>query len=111
MCYSWRPLPQSRSRFSNSNLASKREKGWGGNLLGPMVGSNIGPTKPDGLLKASSVRAQFGAKSFGPPAGPIFNQAHETEARSSKGAPVVLLSSKLQCLESSAKEVLSIVHS
>ena len=51
-CYSWRPLSRSHSRFSSSNLASKREKCWGGNLLGPMVGSNIGPTKPDGLLKA-----------------------------------------------------------
>ena len=51
-CYNWRPLPRSRSRFSSSNLASKREKGLGGNLLGLMVGSNIGPTKPDGLLKA-----------------------------------------------------------
>ena len=62
-----------------------------------MVGSNIGPTKPDALLKARSVRVQFGAKSFGPLAGPIFNQAHETEARSSKGDLVALSSSKLQC--------------
>ena len=51
-CYSWRPLPRSRSRFSSSNLASKTEKGWRGSLLGPMVGSNIGPTKPNALLKA-----------------------------------------------------------
>ena len=50
-------------------------------------------------------------KSFGPPAGPIFNQAHETKARSSKGGPEALSSSKLQCSESFAKEVLSIVHS
>ena len=111
MCYNWRPLPQSRSRFSSSNLASKREKGWGGSLLGLVVGSNIEPTKPDALLKAWSVRAQFGAKSFRPPAGPIFNQAYETEATSSKGSPVALSSSKLQCSESSAKEVLSIVYS
>ena len=62
-----------------------------------MVGSNIELTKPDALLKARSVRAQFGAKSFGPLAGPIFNQAHETEARSSKGDLVALSSSKLQC--------------
>ena len=110
-CYNWRPLPRSRSRFSSSNLASKREKGWGGSLLGLVVGSNIEPTKPDALLKARSVRAQFGAKSFGPLVGPIFNQAHETEARSSKGGPIALSSSKLQCSESFAKEVLSIVHS
>ena len=110
-CYSWRPLSRSHSRFSSSNLASKREKGWGGSLLGPVVGSKIGPTKPDALLKAWSVRAQFGAKSFRPPAGPIFNQAYETEATSSKGSPVALSSSKLQCSESSAKEVLSIVYS
>ena len=79
--------------------------------MGPVVGSKIGPTKPDALLKAWSVRAQFGAKSFRPPAGPIFNQAYETEATSSKGSPVALSSSKLQCSESSAKEVLSIVYS
>ena len=76
-----------------------------------MVGSNIGPTKPYALLKAWSVMVQFGAKSFGPPASPIFNQAYETEARSSKGGLVALSSSKLQCSESSANEVLSIVHS
>ena len=46
-------------------------------------------------------------KNFGPPIGP----AHETEARSSKGGPIVLSLSKLQCSKSSAKEVLSIVHS
>ncbi|RVW71406.1 Uridylate kinase [Vitis vinifera] len=66
-CYSWRPLPRSRSRFSSSNLAFKTEKGWRG--------------------------------------------THETEARSSKGGPIVLSLSKLQCSKSSAKEVLSIVHS
>ena len=110
-CYSWRPFSRSHSRFSSSNLASKREKGWGGSLLGLVVGNNIGPTKPDALLKARSVRAQFGAKSFGPLAGPIFNQAHETEARSSKGGLTAISSSKLQCSESFAKEVLSIVHS
>ena len=68
---------------------------------------NIGPLKPDALLKARSVRAQFGAKSFGPLASP----AHETEARSSKGGLVALSSSKLQCSDFSAKEVLSIVQS
>ena len=46
-------------------------------------------------------------KIFGPPIGP----AHKTEARSSKGGPIVLSLSKLQCSKSSAKEVLSIVHS
>ena len=68
---------------------------------------NIGPLKPDALLKARFVRAQFGAKSIGPLASP----AHETEARSSKGGLVALSSSKLQCSDSSAKEVLSIVQS
>ena len=70
-CYNWRPLPRSSSRSSVSNLASKTEKGWGGSLLGL---GNIGPLKPDALLKARSVRAQFGAKSFGPPTSPT----HET---------------------------------
>ncbi|RVX00013.1 putative ribonuclease H protein [Vitis vinifera] len=51
------------------------------------------------------------ATCFGPPASPIFNQAHETEPKSSKSDPVALSSSKLQCSESSANEVLSIVHS
>ena len=106
-CYSWRPLPRSRSRSSISNLASKAEKGWGGSLLGPSVGSFIGPTNPNALFKARSIMAQFGVKSFGPPAGP----AHETEARSSKGGPVAPSSSKLQCSGSSAKEEILIVHS
>ncbi|RVW22715.1 hypothetical protein CK203_103820 [Vitis vinifera] len=78
-CYRRRPFPQSRYR-----------------LLGPAEGNNNGPTKPEALFKAWSVRAQIGAKSLGPPAGPIFIQAHETVARSS---------STLQCAESSAKEV------
>ena len=62
---------RSRSRSSISNLASKAEKGWGGSLWGPAVGSVIKPTKPDAYFKARSVRAQFGVKSFVPPASPI----------------------------------------
>ena len=103
-CYNWRPLYRSCSRSSVSNLA---EKGWGGSLLGLVVGSVIGPTKPDALFKARSVRAQFGAKSFGPLAGP----AHKTEAGFSNGDPVAPSSSKFQCSRSSTKEVMSIVHS
>ena len=53
-CYNWRPLYRSRSRSSVSNLA---EKGSGGSLLGPAVGSIIEPTKPDALFKARPVRA------------------------------------------------------
>ena len=81
-CYSWRSRHRSRSRSSVSNLAYKAEKEWGESLLGPAVGSVIGPTKPDVFFKARSVRAQFGVKSFGPLAGPV----HETEAGSSNGA-------------------------
>ena len=103
-CYNWRTLDRSRSHSSVSNLA---EKGYGGSLLGPAVGSVIGPTKLDALFKAQSVRAQFGAKSFGPPAGP----AHETEVGSFNGSPVAPSPSKFQCWGSSAKEVMSIVHS
>ena len=75
--------------------------------MGPTVGSVIGPTKPDAFFKARSVRAQFGAKSFGPPAGPV----HEIEAGFSNGGPIAPLSSKLQCSGFSAKKVTSIVHS
>ena len=88
-------------------MASKAEKGWEGSPLGPAVGRVIGPTKPDAFFKARSAKAQFGAKSFGPPAGPV----HETKARSSNGGPVAPSSSKDQCSRSSAKEVTSIVHS
>ncbi|RVW51562.1 hypothetical protein CK203_066669 [Vitis vinifera] len=62
--------------------------------------SVIGPTKPDAFFKARSVRAQFGAKSFRPPAGPV----HETEAGFSNGGPIAPLSSKLQCSGFSAKK-------
>ena len=67
------------------------EKGRGGSLLGPTAGNVIGPTKPDAFFKAHSTRAQFGAKSFGPLAGPV----HETEAGSSNGGPVAPSSSNL----------------
>ncbi|RVW96744.1 hypothetical protein CK203_026103 [Vitis vinifera] len=59
-CYSWRPLPRSRSRSSVSNLASKAEKGWGGSLLGPSVGSVIGPTNPNALLKPDLLGPSLG---------------------------------------------------
>ncbi|KAL6335916.1 hypothetical protein AAG906_003541 [Vitis piasezkii] len=65
----------------------KQRKDGGGSLLGPTMGRVIGPTKPDAFFKAQSTKAQFGAKSFGPLAGPF------------------------QCSGSSAKEVTSIVHS
>ena len=79
-CCSKRLLPRSHYRYSSSNLASKRENGWGGSLLGPSEGNNNGPTKPKALFKARFVRAQIGVKSLGPPASPIFIQAHETVA-------------------------------
>ena len=88
-------------------MASKAEKGGGGSLLGPAVGRGIGPTNRDASFKARSAKAQFGAKSFGPPAGPV----HETEAGSSNGGLVAPSSSKFQCSGSSAKEVTSIDHS
>lgn len=120
--YNCRPLSCSFSCFSNSNLAgvSKRKKGLGGSQMGPMVGSTSRPTKPDPILKTqSSVRAQFGESpreeaSFGLPAFPVVNQAHETEggkARSSKGGPTVPLSLNFQVLDSFAKDVPSIVYS
>ena len=89
--YNWRPRHRSCSRSSVSNLASKAEKGWGGSLLGPAVGSVIGPIKPNAFFKARSIRVQFGAKSFGPPAGPI----HKTEVGSFNGGPIAPSSSKL----------------
>ena len=70
-CYSWRPRHHSRSRSSISNLA------WGGSLWSPAVGSVIKPTKPDAYFKARSVRAQFGVKSFGPPASPVSKQKQD----------------------------------
>ena len=88
-------------------MASIAEKEGGGCLLGPVVGRGIGPTKPDDSFKARSAKAQFGAKSFGPPTGPI----HETKAGSFNGDPVAPSSSKFQCSGSSAKEVMSIDHS
>ena len=68
---------RARSRSSISNLASKAEKGWGGSLFGPAVGSVMGPTKPDAYFKARSVRAQFGVKSFGPPVSPVLKQKQD----------------------------------
>ncbi|RVW69982.1 putative mitochondrial protein [Vitis vinifera] len=47
--------------------------------VGPMAGSNVGPTKPD-AFKARSDWAQFGEKDFGPLAGP-------THEGSSNGGP------------------------
>ena len=78
-----RLLPRSRYRFSSSNLASKRENGWGGSLLGPAEGNINGPTMPKTLFKAQPVRTQSGTKNRGLPAGLVVIQAHETIALSS----------------------------
>ena len=78
-CYSRRLLPWSRFWFSSSNLASKRENGWRGSLLGPEEGIINGPNK----TLAQPVRAQIGLKNSGLPAGPVVIQAHETVALSS----------------------------
>ena len=84
-CHSW--MPRHRFHFSSSDSKSaKGEKGKGRWMLGPMAGSNIGPT-PD-AFEARSDWAQFGAKDFGPLAGP----AHKG---SSNGGPDAFSSSKL----------------
>ena len=88
-------------------MASTAKKEGGGSLLGPAVGRGIRPTKPNASFKARSAKAQFGAMSLGPPAGPV----HETEAGSSNGSPIAPSSSKFQYSGSSAKEVPSIDHS
>ncbi|RVW36396.1 putative ribonuclease H protein [Vitis vinifera] len=92
--------------LSDSKSASKVEKGKGRSILGPTAGSAIGPT-PDASFKALSVRAQFGAKCFGPLAGPV----HEREAGSSNGGTAVPSSSKLLRSGSSTKEVMPTDHS
>ncbi|RVW83303.1 Transposon TX1 uncharacterized 149 kDa protein [Vitis vinifera] len=92
-CQRW--MPRHRLHFSSSDSKSaKGEKGKGRWVLGPMAGSNFGPT-PD-VLEARSVWAQVGAKDFGPIAGP----AHKG---SSNGGPAVSSSSKLQRPGLSAK--------
>ena len=106
-CHNWRPRHRSHSRSSNSKSASKVEKGRGGSLLGPTVGSIIGPTKPDAFFKARSAKAQFAEKCFGLLAGPV----HEIEASSSNGGLAAPSSSKLLRSGSSANEVMPIVHS
>ena len=105
-CHSWRPRHHSHSHSSDSKSASKVEKGKGRSILGPTAGSAIGPT-PDASFKALSVRAQFGAKCFGPLAGPV----HEREAGSSNGGTAVPSSSKLLRSGSSTKEVMPTDHS
>ena len=97
-----RLLPRSRYRFSSSNLASKRENGWEGSLLGPAEGNISGPTMPKTLFKAQPVRAQIGTKNCGLPAGLVVIQAHET---------VALSSSTFQRARSSAKVVPLFAHS
>ena len=67
-------------------------------MLGPSAGSNFGPT-PD-VFEARSDWAQFGAKDFGPIAGP----AHKG---SSNGGPAVSSSSKLQRPGLTAKNKMS----
>ena len=67
-CYSRRLLPRSRYRFSSSNLASKRENGWGESLLGPAEGNNNGPMGPLCLrpcLKPSLLGPRLGRKIVG----------------------------------------------
>ncbi|KAJ9687804.1 hypothetical protein PVL29_013848 [Vitis rotundifolia] len=77
-CCRRRPLPQLRNRFSSSKLASKRENGWGGRLLGPTEESFIGLTLFEPLNKAQPIRAQSGTFFYGLQAGPVASQAHET---------------------------------
>ncbi|RVW54885.1 Transposon TX1 uncharacterized 149 kDa protein [Vitis vinifera] len=92
-CQRW--MPRHRLHFSSSDSKSaKGEKGKGRWVLGPMAGSNFGPT-PD-VLEARSVWAQVGAKDFGPIAGP----AHKG---SPNGGPAVSSSSNLQRPGLSAK--------
>ncbi|RVW78773.1 hypothetical protein CK203_050954 [Vitis vinifera] len=78
-CHSWRPRHRSHSRSSDSNSASKVEKGRGG-------------------------RPSLERRVLGPLAGPI----HEIEAGSSNGGPVAPSSSKLQCSGSFANELPSL---
>ena len=60
-CQRW--MPRHRLHFSSSDSKSaKGEKGKGRWVLGPMAGSNFGPT-PD-VLEARSVWAQVGEKGF-----------------------------------------------
>ncbi|RVW38699.1 hypothetical protein CK203_077511 [Vitis vinifera] len=83
-CYSWRPSSSFRSRSSIFKFGfQSAERRLGRESLRPIGGKLYRATNPNALFKARSIRAQFGVKSFGPPAGP----AHETEARSSKGGP------------------------
>ena len=56
-CYNRRLLPQSRYHYSSSNVASKRENGWEGSLLGPAEGNINGSIMPETLFKAQPVRA------------------------------------------------------
>ena len=71
------PHHQSRSRSLVSNMASTAKKEGGGSLLGPAVGRGIRPTKPNASFKARSAKAQFGAMSLGPPAGPVQKQRQD----------------------------------
>ncbi|WJZ97315.1 hypothetical protein VitviT2T_015925 [Vitis vinifera] len=85
-CHSW--MPRHRFHFSSSDSKlAKGEKGKGRWVLGPTAGSNFGPT-PD-VFEDRSDWAQFGAKDFGPIAGP----AHKG---SSNGGLAISSSSKLQ---------------
>ena len=67
-------------------------------MLGPMAGSNVRPTKPD-AFKARFYWAQFGAKDFGPLAGPA-------QEGSSNGGPDASSSSKLLRPGSSVKKIM-----
>ncbi|KAJ9680370.1 hypothetical protein PVL29_019634 [Vitis rotundifolia] len=97
-CYSRRPLPQPRNRFSSSKLTSKREIGRGGRPLGSAGESFIGLTVSEPLNKAhpahetvapsSSSRQQAGSSAK---AIPLLASTHGlVEGR----ADVVVLSGK-----------------
>ncbi|KAJ9685433.1 hypothetical protein PVL29_017462 [Vitis rotundifolia] len=93
-CYSRRPLLQPRNRFSSSKLASKRENGWGGRLLGPEEERFIGLTVSEPLNKAQPVRAQSGTIFCGPEVGLVASQAHVTVALSSSSRQQAVSSAK-----------------
>ncbi|RVW77727.1 Transposon TX1 uncharacterized 149 kDa protein [Vitis vinifera] len=98
-CHSWRPRHRSHSRSPYSK-SSKGEKGKGRCMLGPTAGSNVGPTKPD-AFKARSDWAQFGAKDFGPLAGP----AHEGSSNGGPASTFVFkaLTPRVLCKEDNAE--------
>ncbi|KAJ9688895.1 hypothetical protein PVL29_014512 [Vitis rotundifolia] len=81
--YSRRPLPQPRNR---SKLASKREFGRDGRLLGSAEENFIGLTVSEPLNKAQPARAQSETILCGPQAGPVASQTHGTSSSSRQQA-------------------------